>query len=39
MLVSEESCLGYLYPKKVDMNATEAMGVYGSRLGKLHPSG
>ena len=37
-LVSEESCLGYLYPKQVDMSVQEAPMAYGSRLGPIDAS-
>ena len=32
-LISEESCLGYLYPKQVEMSVQEGPVAYGSRLG------
>ena len=37
-LVSEESCLGYLYPKQVEMSVQEGPVAYGSRLGPIEAS-
>ena len=34
-LVSEESCLGYLYPKRIDKSQMGVGTAYGSKLGPL----
>ena len=35
-LVSEESCLGYLYPKRIDTSKLEDSKLLGSRLGNVY---
>lgn len=34
-LVTEESCLGYLYPKRVEMSKEGETANYGSNLGRI----
>ena len=35
MLMTEESCLGYLYPKRVDVSTQGETANYGSNLGRI----